>query len=111
MDDFWRSLEWVHRQSSLNGFTARLDGDGKFRAVIASQDPGVPNWLDTVGRKTGMIYGRWTNSTSDVAPTVTKVKVTDVRGHLPAATPAVTTLERDATIRLRRKGAQLRRRW
>jgi hypothetical protein len=111
VDDFWRSLEWVHRQSSLNGFTARLDGDGKFRAVVASQDPGVPNWLDTVGRKTGMIYGRWTNSTSDIAPTVMKVKLTDVRQHLPADTPAVTAQERDASIRLRRKGAQLRRRW
>jgi hypothetical protein len=111
VDDFWRSLEWVHRQSSLNGFTARLDADGKFRAVVASQDPGVPNWLDTVGRKTGMIYGRWTNSTSDIAPTVKKVKVTEVREHLPADTPAVTAQERDASIRLRRKGAQLRRRW
>jgi len=111
VDDFWRSLEWVHRQSSLNGFSARLDGDGKFRAVISSQDPGIPNWLDTVGRKTGMIYGRWTNSTSDIAPTVKKVKVTEVREHLPRDTPAVTAQERDASIRLRRKGAQLRRRW
>jgi hypothetical protein len=111
VDDFWRSLEWVHRQSSLNGFTARLDGDGKFRAVVSIQDPGVPNWLDTVGRKTGMIYGRWTNSSSDIAPTVTKVKLTELRQHLPTDTPGVTAQERDATIRLRRKGAQLRRRW
>jgi hypothetical protein len=111
VDDFWRSLEWVHRQSSLNGFTARLDRDRKFRAVVSIQDPGVPNWLDPVGRKTGMIYGRWTNSRSDIAPMVTKIKVADVRRYLPADTPTVTAQERDAAIRLRRKGAQLRRRW
>lgn len=111
VDDFWRSLEWVHRQSSLNGFTARLDQDGKFRAVVSLRDPGVPNWLDTVGRKSGMIYGRWTNSTSDIAPTVTMMKVAEVRDHLPSSTPTVTAQERDAAIRLRRKGAQLRRRW
>jgi hypothetical protein len=111
VDDFWRSIEWVHRQSSLNGFTARLDRDGKFRAVVSIQDPGVPNWLDTAGRKTGMIYGRWTNSRSEIAPTVTKIKVAELAHHLPSDTPTVTPPERDAAIRLRRKGAQLRRRW
>jgi hypothetical protein len=58
-----------------------------------------------------MIYGRWTNSRSDIAPMVTKIKVADVRRYLPADTPTVTAQERDAAIRLRRKGAQLRRRW
>ena len=111
VDEFWRSIDWMHRQSSLNGFTARLDADGKFRMVVAMRDPGIPNWLDTVGRKTGMVYGRWTNSSSSIAPSVTKVKVADVRKYLPADTPLVSAEERDTAIRLRRKGAQLRRRW
>jgi len=111
VDEFWRSLDWVHRQTSLNGFTARLDTDGKFRAVVSARDPGVPNWLDTIGHKVGMIYGRWTNSASSIAPTVTKVKVGDVRKFFPPETPIVTAEMRDAAIRLRRKGAQLRRRW
>jgi hypothetical protein len=110
-DDFWRSIDWVHHQSSLNGFTARLDEDGKFRAVVSIQDPGIPNWLDTAGRNTGQIYGRWTNSTSEIAPVVTKTKITDVRQFFPAGTPMVSAQERDAAIRLRRKAAQLRRRW
>lgn len=110
-DDFWRSIDWVHHQSSLNGFTARLDEDGKFRAVVSIQDPGIPNWLDTAGRNTGQIYGRWTNSTSEIAPVVTKTKISDVRQFFPAGTPLVSAQERDAAIRLRRKAAQLRRRW
>jgi hypothetical protein len=58
-----------------------------------------------------MIYGRWTNSRSEIAPTVTKIKVAELAHHLPSDTPTVTPPERDAAIRLRRKGAQLRRRW
>src|SRR4030095_4447797 len=38
-------LDWFNCQSGLNGHQARLDSDGKFRAVVAMSDPGVPNWL------------------------------------------------------------------
>jgi hypothetical protein len=110
-DEFWSSIDWVHHQSSLNGFTARLDADGKFRAVVSAQDPGVPNWLDTVGRTTGEIYGRWTKCDSNPTPTVTKVKVADVRKYLPADTPVVSAEARDAAIRLRAKAVQMRKRW
>lgn len=107
----WGAIDYVNRQSSLNGFTARLDGDGKFRAVIAMDDPGVANWLDTGGYKRGTIFGRWTECDTQPVPTITKVKLADVRNYLPAGTPVVTAMERDASLRLRRKGAQLRRRW
>ena len=42
---------------------------------------------------------------------MTKVKVAEVRDLLPADTPVVTPEQRDAMIRLRRKGAQMRKRW
>jgi hypothetical protein len=110
-DELWSSVDWMNRQSSLNGYTAKLDKDGKFRAVVSAQDPGVPNWLDNGGLKRGLVYGRWTECSSAPTPTVTKVKVADVRKYLPADTPIVTAEARDATIRLRRKAVQLRRRW
>ncbi|MET0658143.1 MAG: hypothetical protein ABW110_08320 [Steroidobacteraceae bacterium] len=110
-DFLWRSLGWMHSQSSLNGHTARLDSDGKLRAVISIRDPGVPNWLDPVGLKKGLIYGRWTDCSSQPLPTVTKVKVDDVRSALPKDTPRVTPGERDAQIRRHRQGVQLRRKW
>jgi len=55
-DDQFATVDWMNRQSSLNGYQAALDKDGKFRAVIAVKDPGVPNWLDTGG------YWRNTNA-------------------------------------------------
>ena len=110
-DQQWAGIDWMNRQSTLNGHTARLDKDGKFRAVISKSDPGVPNWLDTGGIPVGEMFGRWNVCSSNPNPTVTKVKFADVRSHLPKDTPVISAEARDATIRLRRKGAQLRRRW
>jgi hypothetical protein len=105
------SLDYMNRQTSINGHTARLDKDGKFRAVISATDPGVPNWLDTVGYAKGTMFGRWTECSSGPTPTIAKVKLADVRNHLPSDTPVISAEARDAALRLRRKGAQLRRRW
>jgi len=110
-DEIWNTLDYVWRQSSLNGAQAAIDGDGKFRAVIAASDPGVPNWLDTVGRQTGTVVGRWYACDSQPVPVLTKVRLADVRSHLPADTGIVSPDERAAAVRARARGAQLRRRW
>lgn len=110
-DEMTNTLDWMNRQSSLNGFTTRRDGDGKVRIVIASRDPGVPNWLDVVEHRRGMIVGRWKECSSYPEPTITKLKVADVRAALPVDTPSVSADAREASIRARREAVQLRRRW
>jgi hypothetical protein len=110
-DPIFNAIEYVYRQSSLNGHTARVDSDGKFRAVVCREDPGVPNWLDTAGYLQGTIIGRWTACDSAPVPTLTRVPFGDIRQHLPADTPVVTAEQRSATLRKRRLGAQMRRRW
>jgi len=110
-DPNWSAIDYVNRQSSLNGFTASLDRDGKFRAVVCGEDPGVPNWLDTAGYTEGVIFGRWKECNRYPAPEVRRVAVTDVASHLPAETPTVSAEARDAALRLRRRSAQLRKRW
>jgi hypothetical protein len=110
-DDRFSTVDWVNRQSSLNDVQARIDSDGKFRAVIAKQDPGVPNWLDKADFPWGIIQMRYYHATDFPDAAVTKVPVTDVRRHLPADTPQVTPSERQTQLRVRREGAQLRRIW
>jgi hypothetical protein len=110
-DMLWSSLDAMHRQSSLKGYTARLDSDGQFRPVISLKDPGVPNWLDTADSREGTIMGRWKDCSSYPQPKVSKVDFSEVRMYLPLDTPVVTKAQRDESIRLGRKGAQLRRRW
>jgi hypothetical protein len=110
-DERWTTPDWLNRQSILNGHTATLDSDGNFRAVISPVDPGVPNWLDTLGYRRGIIQGRWHECSSYPRPKLTKVPIAQVRRYLPEDTPTITAEERDAAIRRLRKGAQMRRRW
>jgi hypothetical protein len=105
---WWESLDYATRQTSLNGRQVVLDDDGVLRAVIAHADPGVPNWLDTMGHLVGPMLFRWVISDSAPEPVCTVVPFADVRRHLPASTPAVTPAERAATI-ARRRAHVLRR--
>ena len=110
-NELLNTLDFMNHQIGLNGFTARTGNDGRIRLVVSAQDPGIPNWLDTVGYKKGYLWGRLDSCENNATPTITRVKVADIRQHLPEDTPVVSAEERDAAIRLRRKGAQLRRRW
>ena len=110
-DMMWNSVDWMNRQSSLNGGQARLDSDGRFRAVIALDDPGVPNWLDPGGNREGALMLRWTEASSGPEPTLRLVDLADLRAQLPDDTLIVTPETREAQLRARRRGVQWRRRW
>jgi hypothetical protein len=110
-DGLWNQVELVYRQSSLNGLQAAIDTDGKFRAVLSPEDPGIHNWLDTGGNLFGSLVGRWYRCSSHPTPTVTKVRLKDLEQHLPRSTPRITPDQRASQLRTRRIGAQLRRRW
>ncbi len=110
-DPLFNALDYVYHLASTNGAMAKLSSDGKFRAVIALTDPGVPNWLDPAGYKEGGIYGRWFDCDSEPLPVIKRVKLAELRDHLPADTPVVTTAERVEELRRRVRACQRRRRW
>jgi hypothetical protein len=110
-DPLFNAIEYVYRASSTNGAMARLDSDGKFRAVISLVDPGVPNWLDPAGFREGGIYGRWYAADSCPTPTITRMKLAELREHLPEDTPMVSAQQRAEELRRRVRACQRRRRW
>ncbi len=112
-DPLFNAMEYYYAQSSLNGHQATLDSDGKFRAVVSVDDPGIPNWLDTVDHLEGTFLGRWFGFGLEnlPTPTLTKVPFKDLRKYLPADTPVVDQAARDKVLRARVRGGQLRRRW
>jgi len=110
-DDLNIVIDWMNRQSCLNGFTSTPDADGYVRYVVSARDPGVPNWLDNAGYEKGMICARWQRCDEYPEHATKVVKLSELRDHLPAETPVVSAEQRDADIRLRRKGLQMRRRW
>ena len=42
-----------------NNGSAQRNADGTWTLVVAPEDPGVPNWLDTGGRLVGSLTLRW----------------------------------------------------
>lgn len=110
-DPLFNALEYVYRLSSTNGAMATLSSDGKFRAVISLEDPGVPNWLDPAGYTEGGIYGRWYDCDSEPLPTIKRVKFAELRDHLPSDTPVITPEQRAEELRIRVRACQRRRRW
>ncbi|HZP29634.1 MAG TPA: hypothetical protein VFC99_11825, partial [Acidimicrobiia bacterium] len=42
---WFETLDFANRVTSLNHNQGHLSSDGRFRAVVAHHDPGVPNWL------------------------------------------------------------------
>ncbi len=109
--DIYETLDWYNNHSSLNGAQAGVDADGILRVVVSARDPGVPNWLDTAGYRTGVIQGRWVDCSSEPVPSVRKVKLADVRNELPAGTPSITPAQRDRIVRDRRAALQQRPLW
>jgi len=57
-NSLWNTLDFANRQTSLNRAQAHVDTDGVFRAVISHSDPGIANWLDTLGHRQGAVLMR-----------------------------------------------------
>ncbi|MEZ5736434.1 MAG: DUF1214 domain-containing protein [Novosphingobium sp.] len=110
-DEVFETTDWHNNHSCLNDTQAYVDNDGKVRFVISKKDPGVPNWLDTVGHPSGQFQGRWFRSEGATLPTAKKVPIKDVRKHLPPETPTVTPQQRDYVLRQRRMWLQQHRVW
>ena len=110
-DPYFNIVEYVYRLSSTNGAFAQLSSDGKFRAVVALEDPGVPNWLDTAGFTEGTLWGRWYDCSSTPKPKLTRVPFDKVRDYLLDDTPVVTPEQRAEELRARVRACQRRRRW
>jgi hypothetical protein len=105
------TLDWVHAQTSLNRSQATVDDDGVLRVVVAATDPGVRNWMDTTGYRTGVLQCREIGSVEPPAVTTRVVPVASVLGHLHAGTKQITPEQRTEALHERRTGAQLRCLW
>jgi hypothetical protein len=100
---WWEAIDFTARQSSLNQAQAQLDADGVFRGVIAHDDPGVPNWLDTAGHDRGTLIARFVMAEEAPAIATRTVKFAALRDELPEATPRVSHAEREAALARRRR--------
>ena len=102
------SLDYINHQTSLNGTQAQADPDGKIRIVVADRNPGVTNWVETLGHRKGFLQFRWQRVSRELTeadgPTVELVGVDDVAARLPFyESNRITADEWRARIALRQK--------
>ncbi|NMM86082.1 hypothetical protein B2J88_17190 [Rhodococcus sp. SRB_17] len=100
------SLDYINHQTSLNNGQAQVDPDGMVRMVVSEKNPGITNWIETVGHPRGILQFRWQRVSRELTPqdgpSVEIVDIADVEKHLPHfATNKITPEEWAARIALR----------
>jgi hypothetical protein len=79
LNNHWmESLDYRYHRIALNHHEARYLEDGSVRLVIAHEDPGVDNWLDTAGHSRGTMCLRWIGADDHPEPTTSVVKLADL---------------------------------
>lgn len=63
---FQQAPDYRYRSCSLNRNQMKSDAAGRFRFVVAHEDPGVPNWIDTEGHAAGTLYWRFLLPEGDI---------------------------------------------
>ena len=81
------SLDYINHQTSLNGTQAQADPDGKIRIVVTDRNPGVTNWVETLGHGKGFLQFRWQRVSRQLTeadgPTVEPVDFDKIPASLP----------------------------
>jgi hypothetical protein len=80
LDNHWmESLDYRYYRIHVNKHTAQYEPDGSVRIVVASSDPGVPNWIDTVGHARGTMCFRWIRAASHPQPRTRVAKLSELQ--------------------------------
>jgi len=69
LNNHWmESLDYRYHAIHYNKHTTRYEADGSFRLVIAHDDPGLPNWVETAGHARGTMGLRWVKAAQHPQP-------------------------------------------
>lgn len=104
------TVDPINHQSSLNNKQAVPNADGTFTFVVSVRDPGVYNWIDTVGLNEGTIMARWQNipatTPTSGGPAISTqiVKLVDLPAYLLPGTQFVNSGQRAQQLQERAAG-------
>jgi hypothetical protein len=80
LSNHWlESLDYRYFPIHLNKHTAKLRDDGSVRVVVAHENPGVDNWLDTCGHAFGTMCWRWIRASEHPQPQTRVVQLDELR--------------------------------
>jgi hypothetical protein len=109
MGSFFSSMDYLYRPVSYTPSRTKIDSDRKVRLVLAHEDPGIHNWIDTQGFLLGNLTYR--NLLTDAATAIRTrlIKRADLAQALPEDTSKVTPEER--TLQMQARFDSIRRRF
>ena len=79
LNNYWmESLDYRYHTIHTNKHLAHHEDDGSIRLVVAHQDPGLPNWLETAGHTSGTMCFRWIKAAEHPQPRTRLVKFSEL---------------------------------
>ena len=80
LNNYWmESLDYRHFTIHTNKHLAHYEADGSVRLIVAHEDPGLPNWLDTAGHTSGTMCFRWVRAAEHPQPGCRAVKLASLQ--------------------------------
>jgi hypothetical protein len=108
MGVFFNSMDYLYRPVSYTPSRTTVDNDGRVRLVLAHDDPGYHNWIDTQGFERGNLTYRHMLEGQPVELHTRVVKRDDLTDSLPPDTATVSAAERIAQMWARFNGIRQR---
>jgi hypothetical protein len=105
---FVQSMDFLYRCTSYSPARTKVDNDNVVRLVMAHDDPGMHNWLDTQGFSEGNLGYRNLMSQNPATFRTRLVKRSELLAALPKDTVMVTREERVAQLQERYRAIKLR---
>jgi hypothetical protein len=60
LNNYWmESLDYRYYNICISKGNAHFNPDGSVRIIVAHQNPGIPNWIETTGHHEGTMCWRW----------------------------------------------------
>ena len=108
MGVFFNSMDYLYRPVSYTPSRTAVDSDGKVRLILAHDDPGYHNWIDTQGFERGNLTYRHMLEGHPAALETRVVKRSDLAVELPGDSATVTPEQRAAQMWARFDGIRRR---
>ena len=82
LNNYWmESLDYRHHRIHTNKFLAHYEDDLSVRLVVAHEDPGLPNWIETAGHSSGTMCFRWVRAREHPQPRTRLVRLSSLKNR------------------------------
>ena len=79
LNNYWmESLDYRHFTIHANKHLAHYEEDGSVRLIVAHENPGRPNWIETAGHTSGTMCFRWVRAEEHPQPRTRVVKLSSL---------------------------------